>query len=154
MNIHFLYGSETGTAEFLCEDLEEAVAEHGDTATTTGLDAITPADLDGETFYVFVSSTYGSGDVPTNALGFMDALNQKPDLAHVRFAVFGLGDRTFDLTFNGGSEQLMDGLKACGATMVGERGIFDNSAPELPEDIAVPWLVEILAAQRTLESAG
>lgn len=170
MNLHFLYGSETGTAEFLCDDLVDA-AEGCDT-TITSLADIRPADLvagdlgagdlgagdlgagdlgagdlDTSPLYVIVSSTYGSGEPPTNAVDFYDALvRDKPDLSTVRFAIFGLGDRTFDLTFNHGPEKIMQALLDCGATMVGTRGIYDASSLALPEDVALPWLQEILQA--------
>lgn len=153
MDIQLLYGSETGTAEFLCEDMQEALQGEVDNVTTTGLDAISPGELKAEPLYVVVSSTYGSGDVPSNAMDFLEALERdKPDLSHVRFAVFGLGDRTFDTTFNQGSEQIMKALIACRATMLGERGIFDNSAGDMPDDIAVPWLKGIVDTLKATQS--
>ncbi|MEL7116418.1 MAG: flavodoxin domain-containing protein [Pseudomonadota bacterium] len=137
MNIHFLYGSETGSAEILCEDIRD---ELNLDCTIDGLDAVKPGDLNGETFYIFISSTYGNGDLPSMAQPFADAMEaDKPDLSHVQFAIFGLGDMVFAETFNNGSKQLMEMLVAAGAKMVGERGIYDASSSDMPEDVGVPW---------------
>ncbi len=144
MQIHFLYGTETGTAEFLCDDLTDALPDDYD-CTVTSMENVDPASLDADTFYVLVSATFGSGDLPGTAQPFFDALeDRKPDLSHVRFAVFGLGDRTFAETFNFGSKKLMEQMLACKAQMIGERGIFDASSRDMPEEVAVPWLKDIL----------
>ncbi|MEM9782463.1 MAG: flavodoxin domain-containing protein [Pseudomonadota bacterium] len=146
MKLQFLYGTETGTAEMLCDDLKAAVDSRVD-CTIVDMEATTPSSLDGETFYVLVSSTTGSGDVPGSAETFYEALtSEKPDLSHVRFAIFGLGDRTFGDTFNQGSEKIMEAMLACKARMVGERGIFDASSAKMPEELAVPWLEALMAA--------
>lgn len=144
MNIQILYGSETGSAEMLCDDLK---TEIGDAASTEILDMgeVDPATLDGDSTYLFVTSTYGSGELPMGAQPFLDKLEAgKPDLSQVRFAIFGLGDRVFADTFAKGSEVLMNKLKELGAQQIGERGIHDASSADMPEDIAVPWLQEIM----------
>lgn len=143
MKIHFLYGTETGSAEMLCEDMRDDL---GIEAEITSLGDLTPADLGGDMLYMIVTSTYGNGDLPQMAAPFGEALEAGPDLAHVRFAIFGLGDMVFSETFNNGSQQLMDLMLKCGATMVGERGIYDASAADLPEDLGLPWAQGIVAS--------
>lgn len=153
MNLHFLFGTETGTAEFLCEDMAEAVGGEW-TTEVAGLDTVSPTDLNADTFYVLVTSTYGTGDLPTLAVDFFEALeNDRPDLGHVTFAIFGLGDETFGETYNKGSERLMDAMIACNASMVGERGLFNAAAAEMPEDIGLPWFEGILAAMQAKAAA-
>ncbi len=106
---------------------------------------VDPTSLDPDVLYVLVSATFGSGDLPGTAQVFFDTLEaQKPVLSDIRFAVFGLGDRTFAETFNHGSQRLMEQMLACDAKMIGERGLFDASAPDMPEDIALPWWTETL----------
>ncbi|MEO0429691.1 MAG: flavodoxin domain-containing protein [Pseudomonadota bacterium] len=145
MKLQFLYGTETGTAEMLCDDLKAAVDERLD-CSIADMDATKPAVLESDTFYVLVSSTTGSGDVPGSAEAFFKALTtEKPDLSHVRFAIFGLGDTTFGDTFAQGSEKIMTAMLACEASMIGERGIFDASSNDMPEDIAIPWLEQLLS---------
>jgi len=144
MRLEFLHGTETGTAEIVCEDLDAAVSSSVETSIRS-LEDVDPATLEADPLYVVVCSTFGSGDLPTTAEPFFDQLNTaKPDLSHVRFAIFGLGDRTFGETFNQGSEKLMEALLACKAQMVGEWGIADASSADMPEEVAVPWLEGIL----------
>ncbi|MEO0487207.1 MAG: flavodoxin domain-containing protein [Pseudomonadota bacterium] len=145
MRVQFLYGTETGTAEMLCEDMEAAV--NGDHETTvTDMDDADPTALDKDAFHVLVCSTFGTGELPSTAEAFFDKLQgAKPDLSGLSFAIFGLGDRTFGETFNQGSEQLMNEMIARQAVMVGERGIYDASGSDMPEDVAVPWLEDVLA---------
>lgn len=143
MRLEFLHGTETGTAEIVCEDLDAAVS--GVETAIHSLEDVDPSALEADPLYIIVCSTFGSGDLPTTAEPFVDKLNAtKPDLSHVRFAIFGLGDRTFGETFNQGSEKLMEALIACKAKMVGERGIADASSADMPEEVAVPWLEDIL----------
>ena len=144
MKIAFLFGTETGNAEMLCEDMIEHL---GDTATCSleNLANVTPGDLDCDVFHVIATSTYGNGDLPTQALAFEDAmLTNKPDLEGLRFAIFGLGDQVFAETFAHGSKRLAELLVAAGAAQVGERATHDASSLEMPEDIGLPWLDGIL----------
>lgn len=152
MKIALLYGTETGNAEILCDDMEARLSDEHN-CTITALADISPFELNPESFYIFVTSTYGNGDLPAGAAKFYDTLNdEKPDLGKIRFAIFGLGDMVFNYTFAQGSEKLMDALKQCKATMVGERGIYDASSSEMPEDIGLPWLEGIMS-QVALEDA-
>ena len=66
MNIHFLFGTETGSAEMLCEDIRDNLGD-GFEVELSSLGDVDPATLDGDTFYFFVSSTYGNGDLPVTA---------------------------------------------------------------------------------------
>lgn len=145
MKLHFLFGTETGSAEMLCEDIEADLGSAFD-CTLTQMGEMDPNDLDQDTFYMFVTSTYGNGDLPSMAQPFYDALDaQKPDLSHVQFGIFGLGDMVFSATYNQGSERLMDKLIECGAKMVGPRGLHDASTQDLPEDLAIPWAHGVVA---------
>ena len=148
MKIHFLYGTETGNAEMVCEDIETELGDAFETRVDS-LGDVDPNALEADTFYMIVTSTYGNGDLPATAAPFADTLEaDKPNLNHVRFAIFGLGDMVFSETFNHGSKGLMEKLLDCGAAMVGERGLYDASTAEMPEDLAIPWAQGILAQLR------
>lgn len=144
MQIHFLYGTQSGTAEFLCDHLASKLSNAHDVMVSS-LDEVEPTSLDANSFYVLVSATFGSGELPESAQAFSKALEEhKPDLTGIRFTVFGLGDRSFGETFNNGSQILMMQMLACNAEMTGERGLHDASSTDLPQNIALPWLKEIL----------
>lgn len=142
MQVHILYATESGTAEFLSEDLEKALAPKA-TCKVTSLEFFKASEFESDPLYIIVSATFGSGDVPMMAEEFLDTL-ASGDLSHVTFAVFGLGDTSFGETFNQGSEKLMHAMLERGAKQIGERGIFDASSFQMPEDIAVPWAEGIL----------
>lgn len=145
MKIAFLFGTETGNSEMLCEDIRDDLGDGFD-CTIENLGDVDPRDLEAGTFYFIVTSTYGNGDLPTQALPFEDAMNtQEPDLAQIRFAIFGLGDQVFAETFNHGSKRLAEMLVTAGATQIGERAMHDASSLEMPEDLALPWAKNILA---------
>ncbi len=151
MKLHFLYGTETGNAEMLCDDICDSL-EDGFETEVSSIGDVMPQELDAGTFYVIVCSTYGSGDVPPAATAFSNALeSQKPDLQGLRFAIFGLGDMVFGETFAQGSQTLMEQMIACKAQLVGERGIHDASGFDMPEDVGLPWFQGIVT-QLTEES--
>lgn len=144
MKIGLYYGSETGNSEMLCEDIEIELGE-GYECHISSLADVDAADLEKDTFYIFVSSTYGNGDLPSTALPFEESLTKgKPDLTGIEYAIFGLGDQVFAETYNQGSEKLAAMLTGLGAQQIGERGLHDASSIDMPEDIALPWVTNIL----------
>ncbi|TYC64280.1 nitric oxide synthase [Rhodobacterales bacterium] len=145
MKICVLYGTETGNAEMLADDIETALSDDHQVDCANLCD-VDPADLGKETFHVIVCSTYGDGELPESARPFAQSLEQnRPDLSGISFAVFGLGDAEYAETFTHGSIRLADLLKACGATQIGERMTHDASGDDMPEDLALPWITEVLA---------
>ncbi|MEM9344967.1 MAG: flavodoxin domain-containing protein [Pseudomonadota bacterium] len=139
MKLSLLYGTETGTAEMLCEDLQEKLEETHE-VETANLEDVTPGDLALDRFHIFVCSTYGDGELPSSAIAFVDTLKaEKTDLSALRYAVFGLGDTTYDITYNNGSVVLMTALNEAGAQVLGERGLHDASGLDEPLDLALPW---------------
>ena len=65
---------------------------------------------------LIISSTYGQGDIPDGSKAFYNNLKvDAPNLDHINFAVFGLGDMTYKDTFAFGGkkfEQLFLDLNA------------------------------------------
>jgi MioC protein len=92
------------------------------------------------TVFLICTSTYGQGDVPDNARALYEDLKAKrPNLSHVRYGVFGLGDRTYAETFNFGGKKFDELLSQLGAERVGERHTHDASSGILPEETALEW---------------
>lgn len=150
LKIRILVGTMTGTAQLCAQEMELAL-DDGDTQVETLLmDALGPdVFADRKAVYLICTSTYGQGDVPDNAKALYEALTGKrPDLAGVRYGVFGLGDRTYAETFNSGGKRFDEILSALGAERIGERYTHDASSGTLPEEIALEWAQEWIAKVR------
>ena len=145
MKINLLYGTETGNAEMLCEDIQASLADEHE-VTLTNLEDAALADLTAEGTYIFVCSTYGDGDLPASAIDFGEMIEaEKPDLSAMTFSIFGLGDMDYEETYNNGSQRLLDLLIGCGGTQHGPRGLHDASSGKPPEDSVLPWVKVCLA---------
>lgn len=145
MKISILYGTETGNAEMLAEDIQ-AELEGDHEVSCDNLSDIDPADFDPTRFYLLVCSTYGDGELPASAQPFAEAMEAAaPDLSAVHFAIFGLGDSEYDETFNHGPKRLAELMIARGAQQLGERVAHDASGPDMAEDLAFPWAEAVVA---------
>lgn len=144
MTLAILYGTETGNAEMLAED----IAAHLGGVAVTNLADFDPAEFAPGTLYLIVTSTYGDGELPASAKPFAEKIAaQAPDLTGLRFAVFGMGDSAYPETFNFGGKHIEAMLTAAGAVMVGERLTHDASGPDMAEDLAFPWASAIAEAR-------
>lgn len=144
MKITVLYGTETGNAEMLAEDLADQFDGHE--AEAVNLSDFDPADFDPAALYLIVTSTYGDGELPASAQPFGAAMAAaQPDLAGVHFAVFGMGDSEYVDTFNFGGKLLEEMMTAAGATLLGERVTHDASGSDMADDLAFPWAEGIVA---------
>lgn len=144
-DIVILVGTMTGTAEMVAEDMQAEIEANSDHSVEMRLmdDLDESAFDDRDPFYLIVTSTYGQGEVPDNALDFYEALtDNKPDLEGVRFGLFGLGDQTYSDTYNHGGERFDKVLVELGATRIGDRFAHDASGSEMPEDKGVEWVAE------------
>ncbi|MGI3163164.1 flavodoxin domain-containing protein [Pseudooceanicola sp. 200-1SW] len=146
MKIAIYYGTETGNAEMLAEDIATGLEDAHDTSVAdlaeTAPEALKEADLN-----VIVCSSYDDGDFPASAKPFVARLEgEAPDLTGARFAIFGLGDSEYEATYGFGSMKLADLLVARGATALGDRPVHDAAGDDMPEDLALPWITAIIDA--------
>ncbi|MFC9432579.1 flavodoxin domain-containing protein [Nocardia sp. NPDC057030] len=138
MRVVILFGSEMGTAESVADSVADALSAHDVSVYDMGDFAV--ADLAVHDFHVIVCSTYGDGELPTNAEPFFDELAAAaPDLTGLRFAVFGLGDSIYGDTFNRGGEIAAERLVECGAIQVGEHARHDASTEIRAKEMARDW---------------
>ena len=149
LKMTLLVGTMTGTAQLVAQELE-LVWDGDDVAVETLLmDNLDASVFEREGVFLICTSTYGQGDVPDNAKKLYDDLRAKrPNLAHVRYGVFGLGDRTYAETFNFGGKRFDEVLAELGAQRIGKRIQHDASSGVLPEEKAEEWAGEWLAEVR------
>lgn len=145
MKITILYGTETGNAEMLAEDIQsELEADHE--VDCLNLSDMATGDFAADTFYLLVCSTYGDGELPASAQPFGEAMEaEQPDLSAIHFAIFGMGDSEYDETFNHGPMRLAELMAARGAKQAGERVAHDASGDDMAEDVAFPWAESVIA---------
>ena len=149
MKITILVGTMTGTAQLVAQELELAWDDGETQVETLLMDQLDASVFARPGVFLVCTSTYGQGDVPDNAKALYEDLKAKrPSLAHVRYGVFGLGDRTYAETFNFGGKRFDELLAELGAQRVGERVQHDASSGVLPEETADEWGQEWLKLAR------
>ena len=155
LQINILVGTMTGTAQLCAQEMELAL-DDGETGVETLLmDGLDSSVFSKDSVFLVCTSTYGQGDVPDNARALYEDLKSKrPDLSHVRYGVFGLGDRTYAETFNFGGKRFDELLAELGAERVGERHMHDASSGVLPEETALDWCQDWLARLKERVAAG
>jgi sulfite reductase (NADPH) flavoprotein alpha-component len=102
-----LFGSQSGTAEGLAQALSEKLAAYAGAGANgtgprlnprvVGMDRFREVEWASEARILLLSSTWGDGDMPDNAVAFWDWLKgaDAPSMAHAGYAVLGLGDRNY-----------------------------------------------------------
>ena len=138
--ITILVGTMTGTAQLCAQEMELALDDGEKQVEAMLMDGLDSSVFQRDGLFLICTSTYGQGDVPDNARALYEDLQQKrPDLSHVRYGIFGLGDKTYAETFNYGGKRFDDILTELGAQRIGERYRHDASSGVLPEEKAVEW---------------
>ena len=149
VRITILVGTMTGTAQLVAQELELAWDDGETQVETLAMDKLDASVFDRPGVFLVCTSTYGQGDVPDNAKAlYADLQAKRPNLSHVRYGVFGLGDRTYAETFNFGGKRFDDLLGELGAQRIGERVQHDASSGVLPEETADEWGREWLTLAR------
>jgi MioC protein len=146
LGVMILYGTESGNAELVADDMADAMAGTAD-VVTRDMSSIDIAELSPRDFILVICSTHGDGELPSGAIPFAEALDrERPDLSGIRYAVFGLGDSSYE-TYSRGSELIDNRLRALGAERVGPYGRHDASSREVASDVAKHWALAVLEGQ-------
>ncbi|CAD6188617.1 unnamed protein product [Caenorhabditis auriculariae] len=133
-----MYGSQTGTAEEMSGRLAKDLSRYSKKAVVVDPEDIEVDDLARlkdvpDALLVLCLATYGEGDPTDNAITLIDYLKGgDADLTGVRFAVFGLGNKTYE-HFNAVGKQMDAQLEKLGAKRIFPLGLGDDDA-NLEED--------------------
>jgi MioC protein len=149
VTVNILVGTMTGTAQLCAQEMELALDDGETQVATLMMDELDSTVFSRGGVFLICTSTYGQGDVPDNARALYEDLKaRRPDLSHVRYGVFGLGDRTYAETFNFGGKRFDELLAELGAQRIGERHTHDASSGVLPEETALEWCQDWLGRVR------
>jgi len=132
-----LFGSQTGSAEGLAKRVAKESQTRGFAPKILALNDYEQANLAAGGKAVIISSTWGDGEPPDNAVNFWSwiSADSAPRLESLQFAVLGLGDRNYS-DFCGASKKFDTRLEALGAKRLAPRAECDVDY----ETIANSWI--------------
>lgn len=136
-----LFGSQTGNAEELAQQLAARAADKGVSAKVVDMADYKPRQLKKEQYLALLTSTHGEGDPPDSALDFYEFLHGKkaPKLKDLRYSVLSLGDSSYEHFCKTGQD-FDQQLASLGATALAERVDCDVDYDELADD----WINRVL----------
>jgi len=136
-----MYASQSGNSEELATEFGEKLTAAGFEAPVVGTEDHADIDLSSESHVLIISSTWGEGDPPDDAVEFWDLLNSDDHarLENLSFAVLGLGDSNY-LDFCAMGKLFDARFEALGATRLAARGDCDTDF----EEPAANWFETVL----------
>jgi len=93
-----LWASQTGNGQQLAERCAERLRGAGLEVQLSGMEAVSPRQLQGAASVILITSTFGDGDAPDSAASFWQALQGEEGnhCAELPYAVLALGDSSYD----------------------------------------------------------
>ncbi|HET7314446.1 assimilatory sulfite reductase (NADPH) flavoprotein subunit [Salinisphaera sp.] len=146
-----LYGSQTGNAEDIAEQLVARAEAEGLSAKAIDMLDYKPRDLKKEKNVVICVSTHGEGDPPDNAEELHEFIYGKkaPKLDGLKFSVLAFGDSSYEHFCQTGRDFDAQ-LEKLGATRVVERKDLDVDF----DDAAEAWIGDVVARFKDELGAG
>jgi sulfite reductase (NADPH) flavoprotein alpha-component len=140
-----VYGSQTGNAKRIAEQVAGRAEAAGLPVRLLRADAYPPRELAQERHLLLVISTQGDGEPPDDARGLFEFISGKraPKLPALQFAVLGLGDSSYPQFCTIG-RRLDARLTELGATRFSAFGEADVEI----EAVAAPWTEQALEQAR------
>lgn len=110
-----LYGTQTGTTEGFAKVVANFAKARSFDVRISRMDEYDTKNLAEETLVVFLTCTFYNGEFPDNAIKFWkflsDSVHPSSYLNKMKFAVFGLGNKTNKENFNIAAKRLSARLK-------------------------------------------
>jgi sulfite reductase (NADPH) flavoprotein alpha-component len=148
--VSIVYGSQTGNARRVAEQLAQECEAAGLVVRLARADAYPLRELGSERLLYLVLSTQGDGDPSDDALALVEFLAGKraPKLPELKYAVLGLGDSSYP-QFCAVGRRVDARLAELGATRLFAAGEADLDI----ETIAAPWRSQALGSARELQKS-
>ncbi|AWX14076.1 FMN-binding protein MioC [Mergibacter septicus] len=141
--INIISGSTLGTAEYVAEHLK-TLFQQQNIKTHLFHGPIDFKPLLQQKIWLFVTSTYGAGDLPENLHTiFQQLAEKKPDLTTIQYAIIGLGNSDYD-TFCGAVDLIHQQMQSLGAKQICNNLKIDILEHLDPEQVAENWLPTFL----------
>jgi MioC protein len=136
--IEIIVGTETGTAEYVADEVIELLEANDIKARSTlepELELLSTSGL-----WVVITSTQGAGDIPNNLQPFIQSLiNNQTDLSDKKAMIIALGDSSYDTYCQAGSK-ISEQLLSLGIELITPIFQVDAMDEEMPEDLVINWL--------------
>ncbi|CAK9438325.1 uncharacterized protein LODBEIA_P25490 [Lodderomyces beijingensis] len=148
------FASDGGNAEGIAKKINRQALGRGLKSVVLPMDDVSAEDLPNETNIVFVTSTSGQGEFPTNGKQFWDSIKNANDmdLSGIKFSVFALGDSQYwprkedKHYYNKPGKDLFAKLKLYGGVELAEIGLGDDQDADGFSTGFNEWIPRIWAA--------
>jgi sulfite reductase (NADPH) flavoprotein alpha-component len=146
-----LYGSQTGHAKSVAEELNDAAKAEGIATNLVSMGKLKPKDFKKLKYVVVLVSTQGEGDPPDDALDLVDYLNstKAPKLDDMQYCVLALGDSSYQFYCKTGKD-FDRRLEELGGKRVLDRIDLDVDF----DDGAEAWIPKAVAAMKDIVPEG
>ncbi|KAJ6637955.1 NADPH-dependent diflavin oxidoreductase 1 [Pseudolycoriella hygida] len=143
--ITILYGSQTGTAQDLAEQIYRESKLYHFNGPVQSMDCYDVTNLINEAIVIFVCSTTGQGDEPDNMKSFWRFLLRRnlpsDSLRNLRYGVLGLGDSSYS-KFNFVAKRLGKRLSQLGGREILPVGLCDDQHDLGASGVYFPWIAD------------
>lgn len=150
--VHILYGSQTGNAEFIAQDLNEKCKSLGIPSKCATLNSMKKVPLQNiASAVIIICSTTGNGDSPENSDAFWRTIKlrsaAKDTFTGIRYSVLGLGDTNYDKFCHMG-KAIDKRFEELGAQRFMSLACADEATNM--EEIVEVWKVDVIEALQKL----
>lgn len=147
-SVTILFGSQTGTAETLSKKAAKQLKAANCEPKILDMGDVSPEDIKSIENLLIITSTYGEGEPPDNAMALHSALmaDGAPELSGVNYSVLGLGDSSY-ADFCKCSKEFDTRMEALGAKRFAPMIEADGD----PDDPFAEWIADV---QKTLGDAS